>query len=120
MADSEMHNGLFTWNKKRGGNSQVASKLDRFLIFEILMLTNSEISASVLPFGGSDHWPIQLEIKGIDAPKNKPFRFENIWLSHPYFISNIEEWWSEDLQIQCSKIFLLHKRLKHIKIKLKD
>eukprot|EP00253_Pinus_taeda_P023924 PITA_23924 len=120
MVDSEMHNGLFTWNNKRGGNAQVASKLDRFLISEKLMLTNTEISSSVLPFGGSDHWPIQLEIKGIDAPRNRPFRFENIWLSHPDFINNIEKWWSEDLQVQGSKMFLLHKRLKHIKIKLKE
>jgi len=41
MVDSEVHNGLFTWNNKRGGNAQVASKLDRFLISEKLMLTNT-------------------------------------------------------------------------------
>jgi len=78
MVDSETHNGLFTWDNKRGGNSQVTSKLDTLLISEKLMLTNTEIYASVLPFGGSNHWPIQLEIKGIDAPKNRPFKFENI------------------------------------------
>src|SRR5699024_1718674 len=42
MVDSEMQNGLFTWNNKRGDNAQVASKLDRFFISEKLMLTNSE------------------------------------------------------------------------------
>lgn len=84
------------------------------------MLTNKEIISSVLLFGGSDHWPIQIEIKGIDSPRNRPFRFENIWLSHPDFISNIEKWWSEDLQIQGTKMFLLHKRLKHIKLRLKE
>ena len=45
--------------------------------------------------------------------------FENIWLSHPNFISNIEKWWAEDLQIQGTKMFLLHKRLQHIKLRLK-
>lgn len=99
LVDSEMHNGRFTWNNKRGGEAQVASKLDRFLLLEELMLTNREITARVLPFGGSDHWSIQLEIKGIGSPKNRPFRFENIWLTHPNFISNIGKWWSEDLQI---------------------
>lgn len=120
LVDSETHNGRFTWNNKRGGEAQVASKLDRFLLSEELMLTNREITASVLPFGGSDHWPIQLEIKGIDSPRNRPFRFENIWLSHQNFISNIEKWWSEDLQIQGTIMFLLHKRLKHIKLRLKE
>lgn len=74
----------------------------------------------VLPFGGSDHWPVQLEIKGIGAPRNRAFKFENIWLSHPEFMSNIEKWWSKDSQIQGTRMFLLHKRLKHIKIRLKD
>lgn len=55
MVDSKMHNNLFSWNNKRGGKAQVASKLDRFLILEKLMLINTEISSSVLPFVGSYH-----------------------------------------------------------------
>ena len=84
------------------------------------MLINSEITTRIIFFGGSDHCPIQLKIKGLDSPRNRPFRFENIWLAHPNFLSNIKEWWIEDLQIQGSKMFLLHKRIKHIKSKLKD
>eukprot|EP00253_Pinus_taeda_P007625 PITA_07625 len=96
----ELSNSLFTWNEKRGGEAQVASKLDRFMISEELMLIDKEISARVLPFGGSDHSPIQLEIKGMVCHRNRPLRFENIWLSHLDFTSNIEKWWSEDLQFQ--------------------
>eukprot|EP00253_Pinus_taeda_P003654 PITA_03654 len=120
LVDSATHNGLFTWNNKRGGETQVASKLDRFLISEKLILENREISTRILPFGGSDHWPIQLEIKGFDSPRNRPFRFENIWLSHPDFINNIEKWWAEDLQIQGTNMFILHKRFQHIKFSLKE
>lgn len=61
------------------------------------MLINNEITTKILPFGGLDHLPIQLEIKGLDAPRNRPFRFENIWLSHPDFLTNIKKWWIEDL-----------------------
>eukprot|EP00253_Pinus_taeda_P032477 PITA_32477 len=120
LVDTETNNGLFTWNNKREGESQVASKLDRFMILEDLMLTNKEIIEEVLPFGGSDHWPIQLEIKGMGILRNRPFKFENIWLSHLDFFNNIKEWWLEDLQIQGIRMFLLHKRLKHIKLRLKD
>eukprot|EP00253_Pinus_taeda_P017644 PITA_17644 len=84
------------------------------------MLNNKEMAASILPFGGSDHWLVQLEVKGIGTPRNRPFRLENIWLSHPDFINKISGWWSEDLHIQGTSMFLLHKRLKHIKCKLKD
>jgi len=62
LVDIVMSNGTFTWNNKGGGESQVASKLDRFIILEDLMLKDKDIVARVLPFGGSDHWPVQLEM----------------------------------------------------------
>lgn len=92
LVDIETNNGLCTWNNKRGANSQVASKLDRFMILEDLMLLDKEIIAGILPFSGSDHWSVLIEMKGIGTPRNRPFRFENIWLSHPDFISNNENW----------------------------
>lgn len=55
LVDPDSENGLFTWNNKRGGEAQVASKLDKFLVSEELMLINNEITARILPFGGSDH-----------------------------------------------------------------
>eukprot|EP00253_Pinus_taeda_P021718 PITA_21718 len=76
-ADIETINGTFTWNNKRGGASQVASKLDRFIVYEDLLLTGPTIIASILPFGGSDHWPVQLEATFMGTLRNRPFRFEN-------------------------------------------
>lgn len=55
LVDIAMKNCTFTWNNKRGGESQVASKLDRFIISEDLMIKDKEIVATVLPFGGSHH-----------------------------------------------------------------
>ena len=56
LVDIEIINGTFTWNNKRGGASQVASKLDRFIVLEDLILTRPSMTASIFPFGGSDHW----------------------------------------------------------------
>ena len=78
LFDANTSNGLFTWKNKRGGESQVASKLDRFKILEYLMLTDNEMIVRILPFGGSDHCPVQLEVQGIGTHKNRPFIFENI------------------------------------------
>lgn len=85
LVETDMNNGLFTWNNKRGGKAQVASKLYRFIISEELMLTDKEMKVRILPFGSSDHWLVQMEVQGIGTPKNRPFRFENIWLTHPNF-----------------------------------
>lgn len=120
LVDVETINGSFTWNKKRGGDSQVASKQDRFIILEDLLLTGLDMSALILPFGGSDHCLVQLEATFMGTPRNRPFRFENVWLSHPDFTNNIEKWWMEDLPIQGTKMFMLQQRLKHIKFGLKD
>lgn len=96
LVDTYMNKGLFTWNNKRGGEAHVASKLDKFIISEEHMLINQEVLARVLPFGGSYHWPVQLEITDIGIPRNRPFRLENISLNHLDFIRNIEKWWLED------------------------
>lgn len=77
LVEIETINGTLTWNNKRGGASQVASKLDRFIISEDILLTGPTITASILPFGGSDHWLVQLEATFMGTPRNKPFRFEN-------------------------------------------
>ena len=78
LVDAETINGTFTWNNKRGGASQVASKLDRFMISEDLFLTCFDMLALILPLGGSDHWPVQLEATFMGTLRNIPFRFENV------------------------------------------
>jgi len=56
LVDTEIINGTFTWNNKRGGASQVASKLDRFIVSEDLLLIGAAMTASIFPFEGSDQW----------------------------------------------------------------
>ncbi len=55
LVNIDSSNGLFTWNNRRGGESLVALKLDRFIISEDLMINNKEMETIILPFGGSDH-----------------------------------------------------------------
>ena len=55
LVDTKTINGTFTWENKRGGDSQVTSKLDRFIILEDLFLSGPTMLASILTFGGSDH-----------------------------------------------------------------
>jgi len=64
--------------------------------------------ASILNFGGLDHLPVQLEATFMGIPRNKTFRYENAWLPHPKFTSNIGKWWREDLNIQGTKMFMLN------------
>jgi len=99
MVDTETINGAFTSNNKRGGAHQVTSKLDRFMISKDLFLSGPAMTTSILPFGGLDHWHVQLEATFMGTLRNRPFKFENAWLSHPNFTNNVDKWWKEELNI---------------------
>jgi len=120
LVGMETRNRIFTRNNKRGGSTQVASKLGKFMVLEDLLLRGSNITTLILCFGGSNHWPIQLEASIFVKPRNTSFRFENVWLTHSEILINIEKWWKEELHLQGTKMFVLHCRLKHIKGRLKE
>ena len=55
LTDIPTVNGLHTWNNKQGGNRQIASRLNRFLLSESILLQNIDMEANILPIGGLDH-----------------------------------------------------------------
>ena len=55
LIDLPFSNGIYTWNNKRTGNQQIASKLDRFLISDNAIHMGGDITASILPIARSDH-----------------------------------------------------------------
>jgi len=67
-------NGLHTWNNKQGGNRQIASRLDRFLLSKSILLQNIDMEANLLHIGGSDHWSVQIHFTNLEKPHNIPFR----------------------------------------------
>lgn len=120
LVDIPPKNGLYTWNNRRGGENRIASRLDRFLISENILLEGTTVDSDILPSGGSDHWPIALEAAFLETPKNRPFRFEKFWLTHPNFPELLKKWWEEPRNIRGTKMFKLQSKLKHIKHKIKE
>eukprot|EP00253_Pinus_taeda_P031168 PITA_31168 len=101
------------------GNRQVASRLDRFLISKSIVLQNLDMEATILPIGGSNHWPIQLHFTNMNKPQNRPFRFESFWIDHPTFMQNIESWWTQTSVKSDNIMYIFQQKLKIIKAKLK-
>ena len=75
LADLETRDGWFTWNKKQGGENLVSSRIDIFLVSKNIVRGVGEISDSVLPVAGSDHWPIGLNWDWSNANLRKHFWF---------------------------------------------
>lgn len=120
LVDILPKNRFFTWNNRRGGEKLIASRLDRFLISESILLEGIIVDSDILPSGGSDHWPISLEAAFLGTPRNETFRFEKFWLTHPNFVQLLEKWWCEPLNIRGTRMFKLQSKLKHIKNKIKE
>ena len=121
VVDIPTINRKFTWNNRRGGSKQIASRLDRFLISEHIIGLDIFYEASILPSIGSNHWPIKLEIALNDQNKKRPFRFESFWLRSPDFLDRVRGWWQDRKSEKegCSKMHSFQLRLKEIKSKIK-
>eukprot|EP00253_Pinus_taeda_P023436 PITA_23436 len=120
LVDIQPRSGAYTWNNRRGGERQIASRLDRFLVSESLLLEGVIVYSDILPCGGSDHWPISLTATIQGTPRNKSFRFEKFWLEHSDFIQLVEKWWQEPVGIRGTKMYKLQGKLKHIKYRIKE
>jgi len=106
LVDIPTINGKFTWNNRRGGNKQIASRLDRFVAFKQLIGKDIFYEASMLPSIGLDHWPITLEIAMNTQNKKRPFWFEPFWLRDLEFIAKVKTKldWKEETKCIHSKL----------------
>ena len=76
------------------------------------------LTSKILPFGGSDHRPILLEMKN---PKNLgpiPFRFSSLWANHPEFLNLVSKAWAPP--VTGSPFFVWEEKLRRLKKALKD
>jgi hypothetical protein len=78
------------------------------------------LDCNILPWGGSDHWIVQLEAGLQTTLKNRPFIFEKLWMEHPTFKERIKQWWHEEKPEKGTRMFKLYKKLKHIKYRFKE
>lgn len=119
LVDIQTINGVYTWNNRRGGKNQIASRLDRFLVSEALLNKDVFFEAKIIPSLGSDHWPIRLEV---DIKRNcgkRPFRFETFWLRDLGFIKKMEEWWLQSTAEGKGRMHTFQLKLKELKGKIK-
>jgi hypothetical protein len=94
LTDIKPSKGKFTWTNKRIGPGHIAARLDRFLVQSSFLLLGLRPLSKIIPFGGSDHKPILLEIKKDGNSGPIPFRFSPLWIQQDGFIEIIQEQWN--------------------------
>ena len=93
------------------------SRIDRFLVSGDWESYFSRVTQSTLPRPVLDHFPILLDGRGIRLGPF-PFRFEIMWLKAKGFKDLLKGWW-QVLSFKGSASFILAKKLKGLKGKLK-
>jgi hypothetical protein len=63
---------------------------------------------------------VKLEAGFQTTPKNRPFRFDKLWIEHLNFKERIKQWWREEQPKQGTRMLKLYKKLKYIKYRLKE
>ncbi|KAF7815390.1 reverse transcriptase [Senna tora] len=93
MVDFGFKGSKYTWSNGRLGSRHVKERLDRGL-FNVQCRTDFP-NAYVfhLPFAGSDHCPILLDLDFKDVRTPREFKFEVFWLDHPDFLHVVSEAW---------------------------
>lgn len=64
--------------------------MDRFLVFEEVMVKDIFVEVEILPCLVLDHWHVHLDLHLKEAPKNRPFHFESSWFQDPYFMIRLD------------------------------
>jgi hypothetical protein len=90
LRDIPLVNGSFTWSGP--GPRFVSTRIDRFLFTTGWEDLFPNLSQEILRKPVSDHFPIALTSSKMKWGPT-PFRFENMWLSHPGFLDLIQSWW---------------------------
>ncbi|XP_059068451.1 uncharacterized protein LOC131858970 [Cryptomeria japonica] len=112
--------GEFTWTNRRSIFLNIAEKLDRFFITGDWLESHWTSDAEILPFTGSDHYPICLRVQDDSAPERCPFKFEAMWLQDGNIKNLIGQWWQHKLENPGNKAFTFFKKIQFVKDQLKQ
>jgi hypothetical protein len=110
--------GQYTWNNRRAGPGHIAARLNHFLISSSFLALPYLASSMILPWAGSDHCPISLVFETQKNWGPIPFRFNPLWMDHPYFFPTVSQVWNQ--WITGSPVFIWEKKLKLVKETLKS
>eukprot|EP00253_Pinus_taeda_P027023 PITA_27023 len=96
-----------------------ASLIDMQFCNDNWIQIGGDITTSILPHSGSDHWPISLQWQHPGNVIGQPFRFEGFWLTHPDFKDFVQYTWKAFTPPEGSKMYQFQHKLKNLKYHLK-
>ena len=90
--------GKFTWCNGHPDGFTIWERLDRAVATMEWIEKFPATKVIHLECGSSDHKPIRVRLNGIPKIRQKPWRFEHMWLEEEGCRETVEEAWSRDVQ----------------------
>ncbi|KAF9619067.1 hypothetical protein IFM89_005081 [Coptis chinensis] len=106
-----------TWWNKQVGRFKILGKIDRMLCNACWGSNFPSWKYQVYGRICSDHSPLLGGNLTIPQPKNRPFKFFNMWCTHPTFRDTVPDSWQ--IPLLGNSIFILMQKLKRLKGVLK-
>ena len=95
MLDLGFSRPKYTWTNKRDLGGLIQCRLDRVWANPDWKTSFPEANVTHLARVNSDHCPLLLNLcPNLASSKNRPFRFQPMWLSHNDFPAIVRESWS--------------------------
>ncbi|GAV92473.1 hypothetical protein CFOL_v3_35852, partial [Cephalotus follicularis] len=111
--------GLFySWSNKRTGAGAVAKKIDRVMGNWGWFKVYGQVQALFLPPGISDHSPCILQFRKPSFTGSRPFKYLNVWASHPSFLEVVKQVWAQP--VVASPLDAIGMKLRLLKRALKE
>ncbi|XP_062080429.1 uncharacterized protein LOC133785191 [Humulus lupulus] len=119
VEEMKLLGSYYTRSNNQDGNNRIFSKLDRVFINEDWLDTFPNVNAIANWEVVSDHCAIIL--KHISVHKNglRPFRFFNMWTSHPQFKTTILASWNNPLPLEGCGLQQVSRKLQRLVFVLK-
>ena len=90
----------FTWTRGNSSSSFQGPLLDRALCNLDCSACFSQAKVNILPKLNSDHSPVLILLNSNKEPSSHHgFKFQATWLTHPGFLTRIQEFWWSDLSL---------------------
>ena len=116
LMDLDLHGIEFTQSNKRIREDCIQACLDRVLIspdWTKDFICKLEAFQNI----GSDYFPLIFTANKVNFKKNFPFKFEKMWMQHPWLESKLVEWWNID--VQGIALFRVAAKLRNVKKEVK-
>ncbi|XP_062089720.1 uncharacterized protein LOC133796262 [Humulus lupulus] len=95
LEDVKYSGNFYTWCNKQHGEDRIYSKIDRVLANQAWLRLYPEAETVFVNEGLFDHTPAVLTVYSNVTCGRKPFKYFNMWSTHPDYFKKIEEIWQQ-------------------------